>query len=384
MIADFNTYIERRKSDCAKWSLYPEDVLPMWVADMDFRSPEPVIKALQDRIEHGVFGYQMDPPGLRDVIVERLKAHHNINAAPEHLVFLPGLVFGVSAVARAVGESGTGILVQTPAYPPFLTAPSNSDRLLQTAPLAVMVEDGVLNYGMDFDALEAAVTPETRLFILCNPHNPVGRVYTRTELEGIADFCIRHDLILCSDEIHCDLIYEGEHHTSIASLSPEIADRCVTLLAPSKTFNIPGFGLGFAVIENPTLRELVSSAAHKVGGHPNALSYTAAEAAYRDGQEWLDEALIYLKGNRDMVFNFVREVLPEVPITQPEGTYLSWLDCRRLNLEPDPYTFFLDNAKVAFSDGKPFDAPGFLRANFATTRDNLTEALNRVRKSLGR
>ena len=276
------------------------------------------------------------------------------------------------------------MLVHTPAYPPFLSAPKKSDRLLQTAPLAVSVADGVLRYEIDFEAMEAAVTPETRLFILCNPHNPVGRVYTRAELEAVAEFCLRHDLIICSDEIHSDLVYEGSHHISIASLSPEIADRSVTLLAPSKTYNIPGLGLGFAVIQNPALRQRFHAATKAVGGHPSTVSYPAAVAAYTQGQEWLDEVMVYLKGNRDLVFDFAREVLPDVPITQPEATYLTWLDFRPLKLDPDPYTFFLDNAKVAFSNGKDFGAPGFLRINFATTRDNLNEALDRVRRSLGR
>ncbi len=384
MTANFNTYIERRKSDCAKWGYYPDDVLPLWVADMDFRSPEPVIAALHERIDHGIFGYQMDCPELRDVIVERLRTHHNIDTNGEAIQFTPGLVYAVNTVSRAIGEPGSGILVQTPAYPPFLSAPHSSDRVLQSAPLALTVADGVMHYEIDFEAMEAAVTPETRMFILCNPHNPVGRAFTRAELEGIAEFCLRHDLIICSDEIHCDLVFEGYQHISIASLSPEIADRCVTLLAPSKTYNIPGFGLGFAVIQNEALRQRFHDAAMAVGGHPSTVSYPAAVAAYTQGQEWLDEVLVYLEGNRDLVFDFAREVLPEVPITQPEATYLTWLDFRPLNLDPDPYQFFLDKAKVAFSNGQDFDAPGFLRINFATTRDNLNEALDRVRRSLGR
>lgn len=384
MTANFNTYIERRRYDCDKWSLYPDGVIPLWVADMDYRSPEPVIAALHERVEHGVFGYQSDCPELRDVIVERLRTHHKIETDAKAIQFTPGLVYAVKTVSRAVGEPGSGVLVQTPAYPPFLTTPKGSDRVLQTAALAATVDGSVLRYEVDFDAMEAAITPETRLFILCNPHNPVGRVWTRAELEGIAEFCLRHDLILCSDEIHCDLVFDGHEHISIASLSPEIADRSVTLLAPSKTYNIPGLGLGFAVIQNDDLRKRFHEASMAVGGHPTAMSYPGALAAYTQGQEWLDEVLVYLEGNRDLVFDFVSKVLPEVPITQPEATYLTWLDFRPLNLDPDPYQFFLDKAKVAFSNGKDFAAPGFLRINFATTRDNLNEALDRVRRALGR
>lgn len=385
MTTNLNAFIDRRHQfDCAKWTMYPDEVIPLWVADMDFRSPEPVIRALHERVDHGVFGYQMDCPELRGVLVERLRTHHNLDVSTDDILFVAGLVFGLNTVARAIGAPGSGVLVQTPAYPPFLSAPDNTDRVLQKAPLASTVSDGILHYEIDFDALEAAVTPETKLFVLCNPHNPVGRVYTRKELEDIAEFCLRHDLIICSDEIHCDLIYEGYHHTSIASLSPEVADRCITMLAPSKTFNLPGFGLGYMVIQNPDLRELIQTTLHKIGSSVNALAYTAAEAAYREGQPWLDEVLAYLKDNRDAVVEFVRETLPEVPVTAPEGTYLAWLDCRPLKLEPDPYTFFLDHARVAFSNGASFDAPGFIRINYATTRETLMEGLNRAAKALNR
>jgi len=386
MAANLNSFIDRRHQfDCAKWTQYPEEVIPLWVADMDFRSPEPVMEALHKRVEHGIFGYQNDSPELRAILIDRLRTRHSLQVTSDDIVFMPGLVFGMNTVGRAVGASGSGVIMNTPVYPPFLGVPKNTDRLLQTAPLATSVTDGILRYEIDFDALEAAVTPETKLFLLCNPHNPVGRVYSRKELEGIADFCLRHDLILCADEIHCDLVYPGAaSHISIASLSPEIADRTVTLLAPSKTFNLPGFGLGFAVIQNKALRDQVNQAMYKVGAGVNALAYTAAEAAYRDGQPWLDEVLAYLQGNRDALVDFVQENLPDVPVTKPEGTYLAWMDCRALHLEPDPYKFFLDNAHVAFSSGAGFEGPGFIRVNYATTRDTLMEAMNRTIKALGR
>lgn len=380
---DFNLFIDRREQyNCDKWSAYDNGVIPLWVADMDFRSPEPVIRALHERIDHGVFGYQNDCPDLREVLVERLRARHNLMAATDQILFMPGLVFGLNTVSRAIGAPGSGILVLTPAYPPFLSAPGNNDRPLQTAPLASSVSDGILRYEIDFDALEAAITPETRLFLFCNPHNPVGRVYTQAELEGIAEFCLRHDLILCADEIHCDLLYEGSQHISIASLSPEIADRTITLLAPSKTFNLPGFGLGFTVIPNPELRELIRATSSKTGASVNALAHTAAETAYREGQAWLDDVLVYLRDNRDLVIEFVREHFPDVPITQPEGTYLAWMDWRALDLQPNPFQFLLDHAKVAFSDGESFGAPGFLRINYATTRGILMDALLRVKEAL--
>lgn len=385
MTLNLNSFIDRRHQfDCAKWTMYPEEVIPLWVADMDFRSPEPVVEALRERVEHGIFGYQGDSPDLRAVLIERLRSRHQLTVTGDDIVFMPGLVFGLNTVGRTVGAPGSGVLMNTPVYPPFIGVPKNNERLLQTAPLASSVSDGILRYELDFDALEAAVTPETKLFLLCNPHNPVGRVYNRSELEHIAEFCLRYNLIICADEIHCDLIYGGAQHISIASLSPEIADRTVTLFAPSKTFNLPGFGLGFAVIQNAVLREQVNETLHKIGAGVNALAYTAAEAAYRDGQPWLDEVLAYLKGNRDALVDFVQENLPDVPVTQPEGTYLAWLDFRPLNLQPDPYQFFLDNAHVAFSSGTSFQGEGFIRINYATTRDTLMEGLNRTAKALGR
>src|SRR5579871_6689672 len=317
MAANLNTFIDRRHQfDCAKWTMYPEEVIPLWVADMDFLSPEPVIRALHERVDHGIFGYQNDSPALREVLIERLKTRHHMTVASEEITFLPGLVFGLNTVSRATGKPGSAVLMNTPIYPPFLSAPKNNDLIVQTAPLASSVSDGILRYELDFDALEATVTPETRLFLLCNPHNPIGRVYSRAELEKIAEFVLRHNLILCADEIHCDLVYGGSQHISIASLSPEIADHTVTLLAPSKTFNLPGFGLGFAVIQNKELRDSITETLHKIGSGVNALAYTAAEAAYRDGQPWLDQVLGYLKENRDALVDFVRETMPDLPITQ--------------------------------------------------------------------
>lgn len=379
MTYNLNSFIERRHQfDCIKWTKYPDEVIPLWVADMDFRSPEPVIRALHERVEHGIFGYQNDCPELRSLLVDRMRTRHNLPISGDDIVFLPGLVFGLNTVGRMVGEPGTGVLMNTPIYPPFLSVPKNNDRLLQTAPMASTVTDGVLRYELDFDALEAAVTPETRLFLFCNPHNPIGRVYSRPELEAIAEFCLRHDLIICSDEIHCDLLYTGAQHISIASLAPEVAERTITLLAPSKTFNLPGFGLGFGVISNPALRKELNATLDKIGSGVNALAYTAAEAAYRDGQPWLDDVLAYLQGNRDALIDFVQENLPNVSVTRPEGTYLAWLDFRGLDLQPDPYNFFLDNARVAYSSGSSFDAPGFIRVNYGTTRETLMEGLNRT------
>lgn len=384
MAHDFDTPIERQDTDCVKWSVYERDVIPMWVADMDFSAPAPVLEALHQRIDHGVFGYQMDCPSLREVLVDRLQTRHGIQATSEELLFTPGIVSALNIVCRTFGEPGDGVLVNTPIYPPFLSAPRVGDKVVQTAPLAETHDGSCLRYEIDFDALEAAVTPRTKIFLFCNPHNPVGRVYTRMELERIADFVLRHDLILCSDEIHCDLLHPGSRHISIASLSPEIAERTITLSAPSKTFNIPGLGLGFAVIENPEFMRKLRSAIYENAAFVNTLAYTAAEAAYRDGQAWLDALLVYLTENRDLLVDFMREHLPQIPLTKPEGTYLAWLDCRALNTEESPYRFFLNHARIAFNDGASFgeDGKGFVRLNYGCTRSTLVDALDRMREAV--
>ena len=386
MAHDFNTPIERLDTDCVKWSVYERDVIPMWVADMDFSAPAPVLDALHKRIDHGVFGYQIDCPSLREVLVDRLQTRHGIQATSEELLFTPGIVSALNIVCRTFGEPGDGVLVNTPIYPPFLSAPKVGDKVVQIAPLAETRDGSCLRYEIDFDALEAAVTPRTKIFLFCNPHNPVGRVYTRVELERIADFVLRHDLILCSDEIHCDLLHPGSQHVSIASLSQEIAERTITLSAPSKTFNIPGLGLGFAVIENPEFMRMMRSAIYENAAVVNRLAYTAAEAAYRDGQAWLDALLVYLTENRDLMVDFMHEHLPQIPLTKPEGTYLAWLDCRALNTDESPYQFFLKHARIAFNDGEAFgeDGKGFVRLNYGCTRSTLVDALERMREAVNR
>lgn len=383
---DFDTLVDRRGTDSAKWKQYGDDVLPLWVADMDFRSPQAVIDALMERVQHGIFGYAMPTPSLYETLLGRLAERHRWPVAKESLVFLSGLVSGLNIAVRAVGEPGDGVAMTTPVYPPFLWAPPSANRTLDAAQLREVRSGSTVHYEIDFDALEAAVTPRTRLFMLCNPHNPVGRVFTRAELEQVAEFCIRHDLIICSDEIHCDLILDNVEHISIATLGPEVARRTITLLAPSKTFNIPGLGFSFAVIEDEELRRRFQQTAEFIVPHPNMLGYTAAEAAYRDGGLWLEALLDYLRGNRDLVVDFVRERLPGVVTTVPEGTYLAWLDFRDVPLPPgvDPFRFCLEHAKVALNDGVPFGAggEGFTRLNFACPRATLKAALEEIAQAL--
>jgi cystathionine beta-lyase len=385
---DFDTVPDRRHSDSAKWNYYAEGTLPLWVADMDFRSPQPILDALHARVDHGFFGYGMEPVQLRDLIVARMDSLYHWHITPEQIVFLPGLVCGLNVTARAVGAPGDGVMVNTPVYPPFLSAPTNQERALHNAPLARTHRHDAqgkpyLYYEMDFDAMQAAVQPNTAMFTLCNPHNPVGRAYSRAELEQLAEFCLRHDLTICADEIHSDLTLDGTHHLPIAALSPEIADRTITLLAPSKTFNIPGLGCSLAIVPNPNLRQQVIKAMTGLIPHVNLLGFAAAIAAYESCEEWLQQLRAYLTANRDFTTAFVREQMPQVELTLPEATYLGWLDFRAYGLN-DPYQHFLDHAKVSLSSGKPFGAGGetFVRLNFGCPRATLTQALTQMAAAL--
>jgi len=379
---DFDAPIDRRTSDCIKWSQYG-DALPMWVADMDFRSPQPIIDALQERVAHGVFGYGGDEEALKSTIIARLQQLYSWTVTPEEIVLLPGLVCGLNVVCRAIGDHGDGVLVNTPVYPPFLTAPTNQEREVHAAELCLVRQEDALYYQVDYQALEAAIQPNTRLFILCNPHNPTGRAYSREELERITEICQRHDLVICSDEIHAELLMEGTTHIPLATLTPEIADRTITVLAPSKTFNIPGLGCSLAIIPNPELREQFVQAANGIVPHVNLLGMAGAIAAYGECDDWLEELLGYLEENRDFAHDYVKSHLSGIQATLPEATYLMWLDCREAGIE-DPYTFFLEEAGVALNDGTTFGpgGEGFVRLNLGCPRATLEEALHRMGDAL--
>lgn len=381
MIYNFDEMPDRKHTESIKWNYYAGDVLPMWVADMDFVSPEPVVRALTERVSHGVFGYAGDLPGLRETIVERLAERHHWQVAPSDLVFIPGVVTGFNMAAHAIVGQHEGVLIQPPVYMPFLSVGDNVQGIRQDAEL-VHHADGY--YEVDWDAFEAAITPQTRMFLLCNPHNPVGRVYTPQELERMAEICLRHKLVICSDEIHCDLVFSGHQHTSIASLSPETAQNTITLLAPSKTFNIAGLSCSVAVIPDPQLRKRFQRANLGLVHGVNVLGLVAAKAAYQDGQEWLDQLLAYLEGNRDFLVRFVAEELPGIRMFCPEGTYLAWLDCRGAGILENAADFFKEKARVGLNTGEAFGegGKGFVRLNFGCPRSMLEEALQRMKQAL--
>jgi cystathionine beta-lyase len=374
---DFERILDRRGTGSLKWDRYAgRDVLPLWVADMDFAAPPAVVAALRQRVDHGVFGYSHAPAELVDVILARLWERHRWQVDAEALVWLPGLVVGLNVACRAVGEAGSEVLTMTPIYPPFLSAPGLSERKLVTVP---MVQDNG-QWLIDFEALEAVVTPAARLLLLCSPQNPTGRVFTREELTRLADLCRRHDLVLCSDEIHCDLVLEpGVEHLPTATLDAEVAARTITLMAPSKTFNLPGLNCAFAIIPDASLRRRFQRAMAGIVPYVNLFGYVGTLAAYRDSGDWHAALLEYLRGNRDLVLAALAE-MPGLRATVGEATYLTWIDARGSGLD-DPAGFF-ERAGVGLSDGREFGAPGFLRLNFACPRSVLIQALERMRRGL--
>ena len=381
MSINFDQIVDRRGSDSEKWRRYGEDVLPLWVADMDFASPEPIVRALRERAEHGVFGYGAKPPELRAVLVERLSRLYDWQVSAEDLVFVPGVVTGFNLACRAAASPGAGVLVQTPVYPPFLTAPGNAGLELQSMQLT---PESSGRYAVDFAAFEHAISERTQAFILCNPHNPVGRAFRRDELEHMAEICMRHEIVICSDEIHCDLLFSGARHVPIASIDPQVAERTITLMAPSKTFNIAGLQCSVAIIQNAELRRRFKRARAGLVPEVNVMGFVAALSAYRDGQAWLDELLAYLDGNLDFLTGYVRAYLPGIALSRPEATTLAWLDCRQAAIPRNPHQFFLHQAKVALNDGATFGpgGDGFVRLNFGCPRSTLAEALDRMRAAM--
>lgn len=387
---NFDEIIERRHTDSGKWGRFSSDpdVIPMWTADMDFRSPPAVIDALHERVEHGVFGYGYGgwthrPEALLNVLSERMATRYDWQVQPDDFMFVPNIVSALYGMCRSVGEEGCHILVQTPNYWPFFSGADAANRVMLKIPAVASANGAGLRYEIDFDALEAAITPRTHLFMFSNPHNPVGRAYERWELERLADICLRHDLTICSDEIHCDLTYNGHEHIPMATLSPEVAARTITFMAPSKTFNVPGLKLGFAIAQNHELLQRLESFYMSIGVSTGVMGYVAAQAAYEHGQPWLTALLDYLTRNRDYAFDFVANNLPGVVPVKPEATYLMFMDCREMAVDGDPTEFFLNKAKVALSGG--FDSQGFpayTRLNFGCPHSVLVEALDRMKAAL--
>jgi len=376
---DFTTPVSREQTGSLKWRKYEgTDVLPLWVADMDFRSAPEICDALRERVDHEVFGYTVPYEEAVDAALSYLRRRHGIASSREELVWLPGLVQGLNLVCRAAGSEGDGVMVNTPVYPPFLSAPVFSKRKRITVDL--VERDG--RYTFDREAMEAAVTPETRLFILCNPHNPVGRVFNREELEWLLDFCERHDLWICADEIHCDLLLDPEvEHVPFLSLGERAARRTITFMSPSKTYNLPGLACAYAVIPNPEIRRAFQKACQGIITEVNCFGYVGLIAAYNEGGPWHDALLPVLRANRDRIVDFCRERNPEIPVPHIEATYLAWLDVRAYELEKPAAHF--EEYGAGLSNGVDFGAPtGFVRLNFGCPSEVLEEGLARIGRAL--
>ena len=374
---DFDTPVDRHGTASVKWNKYgSRDIIPMWVADMDFACAPAIVGALRRRVDHLIYGYSEPPSGLVDATISHLENEYGWKIRPEWIVWLPGLVVGLNVVCRAFGREGADVLTAVPIYPPFLSAPANAAR---NAVRVQMVEaNGAWHW--DMAALEQAITPSSRLLLLCNPHNPVGRVFSRDELWEIADVCARHNLILCSDEIHNGLVLDPDkRHIPVASLSEEIAQRTVTLMSASKTFNLPALGCAYAIASNSDVRAKLKKAMAGIVHHVGLMGYIATEAAYRNGKEWQLALLDYLRGNRDLVEREIAK-MPGLRIWHAEATYLSWIDAHELPTK-DPLQFFND-AGVGLYDGALFGAPDFLRLNFACPRPLLERALERMARAV--
>ncbi len=379
---DFNQVIDRRHSESIKWNHFDEDVLPMWVADTDFRSPEAVIHALHERVDHGIFGYGAPPKELDQTVVQRLKRLYNWDVQESQIGYIPGVVTGFNAAIRSFCAPDEAVIYNTPAYPPFISAPDSAKLQGVQNPL-VRGQDG--RFYLDFERFEEQIVSENvRAFILCNPHNPTGRVFTREELTQLAEICIRHNVLIISDEIHCDILYDDRKHIPIASLSPEVAANTITFMAPSKTYNIAGLHASVCIIQNPGLKDKFHRFCDGLVGRPGVLALTAAHAAYAEGDEWLTEQNHYLQQNRNFLDGAIRTQLPGIKWNKPEATFLGWLDCSELGLAESPYEFFLREARVGLNDGITFgpQCGDYVRLNFGTTRANLQEAINRMQAAL--
>lgn len=378
---DFDTAPDRLDTGSTKWSRYPADVLPMWIADTDFVVAPEIVSALKRRLDHPVFGYAVAKAELRDQIVADLDRRFGWRISPGDIVFLPGVEPGFNMALKGRVAPGDKVLIQTPMYRPILDAPGHWGLEALQAPL-VRSEQG---YGLDRDALAEKLT-QARAFLLCNPHNPTGYVYTRDDLALIAAACEANDTLIVSDEIHCDLVFDGRPHVPIASLAPEIAKRTITLMSASKTYNIPGLKTGFAIITDRELRNAFNAARSGMVDSVNLMGLEATLAAYRDAGPWREALLDYLQANRDHLGHELQRLIPGIRYHPPEASFLAWLDCSALGLQQTPHAFFLSDAKLGLYAGEVFGAgyEDFVRLNFGCTRATLTEAVERMAAALSR
>jgi len=385
---NFDKLINRKgsgsiKYDRAKAVFGTDNILPMWVADMDFETADFIIDAIKGRIEHPVFGYTMRKPSFNDSFINWAQKRYNWNVEEKWLDFSPGVVSALSMSVLAMTEENDKIIIQSPVYHPFYEVIEGNNRQISINNLVKKGE----KYEIDFDNLQRLVDEKTKMMIISNPHNPVGRVWTKEELTKLADFIIKNDLILVSDDIHADFVFSGYHYTPISSLSDEIAQRTITVLSPSKTFNIAGLSTSIVVIPNKEIKikyAKKSAALHLFLG--NIFGSVAFESAYKNGAEWLDELLKYLENNIDIVVDFINNEIPSIRVFKPEGTFLIWLNFENTGLSHEEIKNKLINeAKLGFNDGMDFGKNGefHFRMNIATQTEVVKDALERLKKVFG-
>lgn len=383
----FDQLIDRRNSQSAKWDgaaevFGQEDLLPMWVADMDFRPPEAAIRAITARATHGIYGYERKPESLSEAVIDWLKIRHDWVIDSTWLDHSPGVVSGLVSAILALTDPGDRIVIQPPVYPPFYSVVEQNGRVVVTNPLV----EANGNYVMNIPELEEIFRSGVKLMVFCSPHNPVGRVWTKKELLALGELIVNYGVTVLSDEIWADLAFHSHQHTPLASLSPGIAERTITFMAPSKTFNLAGLYMSNVIIPNQELRDRFCAQVQRLAqGHLNVFGIVAAEAAYREGKEWLDHLITYLEGNLHYVQEELAKITPKITIVQPEGTYVLWMDCRNLGIPAEELNqFFVRKAGIAFNDGLMFGpmGAGFQRMNIGCPRSLLQEAIERMSKAL--
>lgn len=399
---DFDTVIPRQNTGSAKWDFVVKDgvrvqsdesstehgdrqLLPLWVADMDFECPPQVIEAMHTRLDHGIFGYSMPMHGYFNSITDWVSTNYNWEVDRDWIVLSPGVVPVMNMLMMTFAKPGDKVLIQGPVYYHFMRAPTNHG--IDYVSSDIVYDADAMSYHIDFDDFERkAADPNVKIAMLCNPHNPSSRVWSREDLERIAEICVRHDLLIVSDEIHCDLVFPGNTFIPMASLSDEVANRTITMMAASKTFNIAGLKTSHTIISNPQLRERFVEAIQKLGLFGgNTMGIIATEAAYTHGREWLDQVLAYVYANYEFTRDYFAQALPKVRVIEPEGTYLQWIDCGPLGFGPDERKERIyENARVWLDDGSMFGESGanFERINLACPRATLATALERMAKGL--
>lgn len=387
MAYNFDKVVNRKDTDSMKWNNLKdnygsEDLLPMWVADMDFQSPKDIMEAFKKRVEHGVFGYPYIDGSVYDSIINWAKKRYHWNIEKEWIIFTPGVVVGLNIGIKEIGEKGDNVVVQTPVYPPFFRVVENYGRELRVNPIKF---DGE-KFVMDFEDLEEKIDYKTKVMMLCNPHNPVGRSWTKEELNRVGEICIKNDITIISDEIHADLTLSGTNHIPIASISEELSNRTITLMSPSKTFNIAGLFTSIAIVPNKELREGYARTLEKMEiGHVSIFGIVGLQAAYSKGEGWLNEALIYIEDNIDFTIEYINKNIPEIKVLKPEATYLLWLDFRGLDKTPDEINEALLNVgKIILNDGRPYGegGEGYFRLNVGCPRSIVEDGLDRIKKSV--